>query len=308
MNYEELSKFIKENYAIDFDAVKMLRDGSDNVVLILQGKDKKYVVRVSKRNVEDDIEFETEWLKFLKDKKIPVVPPVESKAGKGYSVGRAGLVVVVFPFVDGRQVELGEHLSLAAVEKAAMMLAAIHNVSRGNSVSRNRAKTVFSELERAVSSKADIERKMPSGGEFMKEVDTYLQWGKNYRYEPVLVHNDYRAGNVLFNDELEIVAVLDFDRSLMGPAIKDVAHSLAEWSYPDGANDHREAVFAAFFEGYNKAADRKIALSDDLYRWIAFGCLSDASTYLMDNLERGEVKDPAKSYMYQKFKYFSDKE
>jgi hypothetical protein len=29
IDHEELSKFIKGNYAIDFDAVKMLRDGSD---------------------------------------------------------------------------------------------------------------------------------------------------------------------------------------------------------------------------------------------------------------------------------------
>ncbi len=87
MDSETLSKFIKENYAIDFDEIEMLRDGSDNTVLVLKASgDKKYVARMSKRDVESDIEFEVAWLKFLREKNIPVVPPVEPKAGRGYSV------------------------------------------------------------------------------------------------------------------------------------------------------------------------------------------------------------------------------
>jgi aminoglycoside phosphotransferase (APT) family kinase protein len=43
----------------------------------------------------------------------------------------------------------------------------------------------------------DIEEKVPGGKQFIREVKEYQSWAKRYMFTPVLVHNDYRVGNIL---------------------------------------------------------------------------------------------------------------
>ncbi len=310
MGEEEISSFLGENYAIEFDGADVLRDGPDNLVWVFEkGGEKKYVVRISKRDIRDGIDFEIEWLTFLAGKNMPVVPPIETNGGRGYAITPTGSIITVFPFVNGKHiVASGSEPKKPIVLNAAVALAKIHNASRNRTAHAKRKRTIFSELERAISHKRRIEEKMSGGTWLMSEVEEYLAWGRGERYNPVLVHNDYRPGNILVGDNNEIVAVLDFDWSCMGPAAKDVGHALAEWSYPDGAAEHSKGTFTAFLDEYNKATDEKIKSPDNLARWIAFSCLSDTCTYLVDRLERGEIKNPDDSYMYQKFRYFSKKQ
>jgi len=117
------------------------------------------------------------------------------------------------------------------------------------------------------------------------------------------VHNDYRPGNVFFGGD-KVSAILDFDWSCKGPAIKDVAHALCEWSFPDAAKRHWQDVFDTFLKGYNQMAKNKIKLDNNLYRWICFSCLSDTATYFTDFANENTFKKIASSYMYQKFLYF----
>lgn len=194
---------------------------------------------------------------------------------------------------------------LSAVKSAAEALAKLHNISRQHNVSLPRRRTVFTELERVMVKQKEIEEKVPGGKEFVAEVERILSWGKNQKFTPVLVHNDYRIGNLLFDENEKVAAILDFDWSCIGPAIKDVAHALVEWSFPDGAKQHWQEVFDTFLGSYNRPAEEIIKQDDNLKQWIAFSCLSDTVTYITDRLERGEIKPVTDSFMYQKFQYFA---
>ncbi len=67
------------------------------------------------------------------------------------------------------------------------MLAKIHNASKNDPITQTKKGTIFSELERIAARKDDVERKISGGSALIKAVDTYLGWGRNYRYEPVLI-------------------------------------------------------------------------------------------------------------------------
>ena len=307
MDTNLIKKTLREIYDISAGTVELLRDGGDNTLwTVVDEQDKKYAVRVSKRVLGDDIVFEAEWIRILNNGGVPVVPVVFTKDNRPYTMMENGQTVTVFHFIYGRHLTLSldDNLSLDAVSAAATALARLHNVSREHTVNASRKRTIFSELERVFEHKDLVTKKIPNGADFVKEVETQLLWGKAQTYQPVLVHNDYRTGNVMFDEQDNVVAILDFDWSCIGPAIKDVAHALAEWSFPDGAEKHHQAVFSTFLERYNQQSIHPVPKDKTLYRWIGLSCLSDACTFIIDRLLRDEVRDPTTSYMYKKSQYF----
>lgn len=307
MNTEKIIKKIDDSYGIDITKIELLRDGSDNIIWdATSSNSNKYAIRVSKRDMGDDIAFEAGWISTLQKEGVPVVPIVLTKHGESHTHFPDGQAVTVFNFLEGKHfsVSIDKPLPRHVVEAAAEALATLHGVSKRCEVNESRKRTVFSELERVVDHQNLILEKTPGGKEFIIEVRDMLGWGKAQIFDSVLVHNDYRISNIMFDDKDNLLAILDFDWSCMGPAIKDVAHSLAEWSFPDGAEKHDEAVFSTFLAKYNKSSKSPVPRDSILYRWIALSCLSDASTFLMDRLLKGEIKQPSYSYMYKKYQYF----
>lgn len=307
MNTEKIIKKIDDSYGIDIAKIELLRDGSDNIIWdATSSNGNRYAIRVSKRDMGDDIAFEAGWISVLQKEGVPVVPIVFTKHGESYAHFADGQVVTVFNFLKGKHFSASIDKSLPShvVETSAEALATLHEVSRRCEVNASRKRTVFSELERVVEHQNLVLEKTPDGKEFIAEVRDMLDWGKAQTFDSVLTHNDYRIGNIMFDDKDNLLAILDFDWSCMGPAIKDVAHSLAEWSFPDGAKEHDEAVFSTFLANYNNSSESPVPRDSILYRWIALSCLSDTSTFLIDRLLKGEIKQPSYSYMYKKYQYF----
>lgn len=306
---EKIIPTLKTEYNLDINSASVLRDGSDNTIWTLETENgKKYVARMSKREMGEEIAFEAEWLKVLLVDDAPVVPIIETKNKKPFVILPTGNALTVFEFVNGKHLPFGinQQPSLPAVKFAAEALAKLHNASRRHNIKIKlpRKRTVFTELERVVVKRKEIEKKLAGGKGFVAEVEKILSWGKKQEFTPVLVHNDYRIGNILFDENNEVAAILDFDWSCRGPAIKDVAHALAEWSFPDGAKQNWREVFDVFLDSYNLHAKEIIKDDDNLKHWIAFSCLSDTGTYIIDRLERDEIKPIVGSFVYQKFLYF----
>ena len=92
---------------------------------------------------------------------------------------------------------------------------------------------------------------------------------------------------------------------------QDVGQALSLWSFRHGLEKHWDDVFNEFLRGYNSTSPHKIEINSSLYKWICFGCLSDASTFFAD-LVRGEnwpqegekIKRIFQCRSYQKFLYF----
>lgn len=307
MDKEVIIKNIGSSYNIDIVKLDMLRDGSDNVIWDAMSSDNnRYAIRISKRDMGDDIAFEAKWIRAVQKEGVLVAPIVLTKHGESHTHFPDGQAVTVFNFLEGKHfsVSIDKPLPRHVVETAAEALATLHGASKRCEVNESRKRTVFSELERVVDHQNLILEKTPGGKEFIVEVRDMLGWGKAQIFDSVLVHNDYRIGNIMFDESDNLLAILDFDWSCIGPAIKDVAHSLAEWSFPDGARNHNEQVFSDFLKSYNQASDAPITRDNILYQWMALSCLSDACTFLIDRLLRGEIKPPSYSYMYKKYQYF----
>lgn len=296
---------IEKNYDFLVKDLNLLREGPDNNVFVLQAENgQKYIIRLSKRNVLDDIVFELSFMDFLAHHNIPVPGIIRTKAGKLFD-SIDGSVIVIFEFIDGYHIEVGRYKkpSLDAVAQAARMLAKIHNVSKGFGTKTNRKRNIFTEIERSLEVKDILIDNFRGGDKFVEEIEAYNNWAKDNYVDEITIQNDFRSGNIFFHDST-VKAVIDFDWACKGLAIKDLALALVEWSYPSGAKEYWKDVFKSFLDHYNEVADEKVKLDNNLYKWICFSCLSDASTYFCDLISEGVFKKINSSYMYQKCLYF----
>ena len=307
MNAELIISYVNDQYSLSLSSADLLRESSDNQIwkLLSQPDSTGYFFRISKRDVKDDIAFEVAWMEILARSGVPVAPLVKTSSGMPFSTSPEVGTTTLFVEVPGKHLEFDKNTfpNQQQISSAAKALSDIHRISANVGVPYSRQRTIFTELSRVEKIKDMLDPQEPGTIEFLSAVNDCLEWGKRQQFTPVLIHNDYRVGNLLFEGD-EVAAVLDFDWSCVGPAIKDVAHALAEWSYPDGADAYNEAAFDTFLDSYNSVALKPVAKNGSLYRWIAFGCLSDTATFLVDRIEQGQPKLPRQSYMFAKYKHF----
>lgn len=306
-----LVRVLKNNYKLGGNLkISLFRESPDNFIYFINsGGLGKYMLRVSKRKVGKDVLFELSALKKLSKLNVPVVPPVPQANGNLFvEIEKAGQIYVLFKFVEGEHEKIDKDTkpSLTRARSAGGALGFMHNCSGSlNFIKERRDRNIYTELNRVNN---DINRFLSiymDPKEFISQVNAYIKWASEQEDKIGLINNDYRPGNVFFKQD-KVVAILDFDWSCVGPLIKDVALGAVEWSYPDGAEGQWPDVFESFVNGYNSNSAIKVNINNRLYKWMAFACLSDASTYFCDILEDGGLskKRELKSYMYKKFKLF----
>lgn len=302
----EIIKKLKNKYLLNIKTISLIRESPDNKVFLIKTDKEKFVLRINKRNVRSDILFETTWLNYLKKHDISVVKIKKTTVGESFVINDQS-VIVLFEFAQGEHIEIGlkKKPNLEKVKNAAYELAKIHNFSYNVNINIPRKRNISTEIDRALKIKDKFIKFSEGGGKFINELEFYREWAKQNENNKYLLHNDYRPLNIFFDGD-KVSAILDFDCSCQGPAVKDVAHSLCEWSFPDGAKKHWQDVFTTFLISYNQMAKNKIKLDNILYRWICFSCLSDAATYFADLASENSFKKITSSYMYKKFLYFKE--
>jgi|SRR3989344_2563739 len=304
-------KIIKllENYNLtDNSRFKILRESTDNIVYSVGTKEKK-ILRLGKHLPIQEVEFEIEIMQRLRQGGIPVPEPVRNIHGDLFTITSDNKVVVMFDFIEGYHAISSEKNvpNINQTHTAGVMLGKISKTGVNFKPHPKRQRTIFSELERALRT-SDIFRKEFDGGEeFIKEVESMLNFGKNNFTNIGIVHNDYRPGNVIFKSDLEIVGVIDFDWCCIGAQMKDLGLSVVEWSLPDGQDAPNEDSFRSFLDGYYEGLETKGLIHKDLVNsWIRFACLSDACTYFCDRFKLASLKKSIRhSYMYNKYLIFS---
>ncbi|MFA5187778.1 MAG: phosphotransferase [Patescibacteria group bacterium] len=287
--------------------VHIMRESGDNKVYLIGEKDKK-ILRVSKRLPIEDVQFEYEVLKHLANNNFPVPVWVKTKEGALYASIAGVAVAVMFEFLEGYHAPVNKDI-LPAIEQAhsaGRALGSMAEIGKTFKSSSFRRRNIFSELERVLQNEEIFKNDFEGGDTFVEQVKQVIKFGQEAQTSIGLIHNDYRSGNVFFKNDNEISGVIDFDWSCIGPHIKDLGLAVLEWSFSDGQTEPDFTVFDAFLDGYNSISTQKYTKGKELYLWIMFAALSDASTYFCDRLNQPNlVKDISSSHMYQKYLFFS---
>ncbi len=288
-------------------AITLLRESADNSVFVVGGGVDKKILRISKRLPVEDIKFECQAVNYLLRNDVAVPRFLPTVSGEYYAI-IDGDVAVLFEFMRGHHIQVDKvHLpSVTQAFEAGRGLAHIHNAGEGFLPSSTRRRTIFSELERVLPLRNIFEVQFAGGADFVKEVESALEFGKADNEICGLIHNDFRPSNVFFDESDRLAGIIDFDWSCIGPIEKDVALGVLEWSFPDGAEAPDFTVFDSFLAGYNSIANKKQAKDQQLYKWISFAALSDAATYFCDRIDDPDTKKRVSaSYMYKKFEFFT---
>ncbi|OGG93829.1 hypothetical protein A2609_01105 [Candidatus Kaiserbacteria bacterium RIFOXYD1_FULL_47_14] len=303
---EEISKALKEYPLIEDSPINVIRESADNIVFVVGENDKK-ILRISKRLATKDIAFEYEAVNYLAQNGVPVARWLTTKTGSICTLAD-DRVAVLFDFLTGYHITVDkDHLpTRGQCYQAGIGLGLMSNAASKFTSKSPRARNIFSELERVVALEEMFTRDFDGGTEFVAQVREALEFGRAQDEIIGFIHNDYRPSNVFFGEDTQVTGIIDFDWSCIGPVIKDLALAIVEWSFPDGAKEADLTLFQAFLDGYNSISNHKFSKDDKLYSWIKFSTLSDASTYFCDLAEdSASTKRVIKSYMYQKFLFFS---
>lgn len=304
---EKIKKALQDYNLDEISPIVLLRESSDNLVYLIGEKSKK-ILRISKRLPVDDIRFEYEATEFLSKSGISVPKWLTTKTSDFYTLIDNN-VAVLFDFIEGHHIEVNKDNLPTQIQayNAGKGLGLISNASAGFTSTSPRQRNIFSEFDRVISMSEIFINKFEGGQEFVDQVKEMINFGKKQNESVGFIHNDYRPSNVFFNDNDELVGIIDFDWSCIGPIIKDLALAIVEWSFPDGSAEPDFKIFDSFLEGYNSATKNKWQKDERLYSWIKFATLSDASTYFCDLADDPDsTKRIIKSYMYRKFKFFSN--
>ena len=285
--------------------IVLIQDGIDNAIYTFALKDNsKAVLRLSKRDVANVIDFETQLLEFLSNQHVPVAQILPTNENKLW-VEESGTVSIAFEYVEGEIITVDSHNkpSKNHVLTAGRILGKMHKVSPGFTYKNSKRRSIYSEFERALGIKERILR-LKSGDIFIKTLERYKSWARVYQGPQGVIHNDYIPSNIIFQNPHSGV-IIDFDWACYGPLIKDLGIALCTWTSPDGLDDHWQDLFAAFIDGYNETTQESIPINKDLYKWICFSVLSDACTFFADlSIDNNEITDVKQCRRYMKYLYF----
>ena len=286
----------------------LIRDTDYNAVYLVNG-DLPKILRISKRLNEEDIYFELDVLRYLSQNSFPTAIWYPTKKNQPFAKTRDGRIGTLFEYVKGDHVEISprEKPDKTLVHEAGKTLGNLHSLTIDYSPEHVRSRNIYTEFDRVLKNSDQFSAYFEGGEDFVEQVQQMVDFAKGQQTKSGVINNDYRVGNVFYNTDGRVIAVIDFDWACVGPLVKDLALGLVEWSFPDGADKPWNDLFVEFLNGYNKNAPEKWELDNNLRSWIMFACLSDASTYFTDLMkDPNNAKKSLGSFMYNKYLFFKD--
>lgn len=293
---------IEENYNIEVKSLSTLQDGSDNLVIKVDTTtDSSYVLRMSKKEkIEKDILFEVSLSEFLSTMDLPVAKIIKTKNNMPYCL-IDNKNAILFSFCSGSKISItpNKKPTTKIAYNGGRNLAMLHKklIEFYKQKTNYGSRTLEQELLRVLKYRDLFQQKFINANSFIEQVEAILNKVSLYQ-KNTIIHNDFRIQNLLFNHD-NIVAILDFDWACLGNNLKDLAHALVEWSFPDGAQSYWGDIFDTFLRGYESIFGE--VNKRELKDWMLFSCLSDTATYLMDRIDLQSEKNEIRSYMYKKY-------
>lgn len=213
----------------------VLEGGCDNLNLLIDADGEKLVLRRYNITDECEVDFELELVRFLSDRRFPTAPLLVTQDGRSAAVFQ-GKRAALFGFVAGKHPETG---SVAAAEQIAKVLADLHTATRDiEFASKPRSRTDMNRLNTLESLAADGKQQF-SDPDLKQMLRNIRRFRENFMacttahaddLPKGVVHHDVNDGNVLFNDEGRLVALLDFDEAHISYLLTDLASLIHYWA------------------------------------------------------------------------------
>ena len=307
MEKNKLNQIIEENY-FSPSSIELYRESDDNFLYQIESNQKTFAVRLSKHAKMEDVEFESKLLQTLKDSNTPCETFIRNNKDSFITSTSYGPLVVI-EWIKGNSVTLNKVTkpSLDITFDAGKQLAKLHNATKDLQVTGTRNRTMYTELDSFIKQKNVAINFFSNGSDIVNKIEKAIEFAKNNTASNQIIHNDYRASNVMTENDTSINAILDFDWACIGDPLKDLALAVMEWSFPDGDETYEKDRFDAFLNGYiSENNDVNLEL---LPEWMLFAGLSDACTYwsnyILPNTDE-KSPEPLNSYMLDKALFFSE--
>jgi homoserine kinase type II len=219
-----LTKVLAESWAIDVQGCDRIIISGDNAIAWVRTNRGALVAKWS-RAQDQFAKFAAtaDLIHALHRQGVPVAPPVASVDGQRRVI-MDSLSITVQPRIDG---ELLDTTTDAAVRRAGACLARLHGALATQRDSR------LTGLGRHTGGSLDLRRRIET---WLQQEDTGMAPAASARLrdqlgslpeidsEQQLIHNDYRASNILTSGS-EIIAVLDFDEVALDYCVSDLANA-----------------------------------------------------------------------------------
>jgi homoserine kinase type II len=215
-----------------YQGSKRFTHGAVQTTLLIETSAGLAVLRVYENRSIEHVRFEIRALCFLRDAGLPVPAVIKNVAGDDTGIHR-GKPFVIVEYIAGAQ---GSNPNLTFVQQEA--IAVVKAVAHLHLATMNLPPDHFGErtpLNVAYCWK-EFQARHPhwidneKGRWFVRELETI-------ELPPALPHGlchaDLNHGNFLFRDG-DVVAMLDFDMSFIGPLVYDVADLIYWWAWPPG--------------------------------------------------------------------------
>ncbi|MFI5707619.1 phosphotransferase [Kribbella sp. NPDC051620] len=259
-----LSKVLAESWGLEVEACQRILISDQNAIAWVSTDHGALVVKWSRaQELFEKFTAIANLLDKLHQQGVPVAAPVAG-IDRRYRVivhsGSLPLSMTVQPQVVGDLLEISDE---PAVRNAGACLAELHSALAKYEDSSLRAKAQDLDLHRRIESWLEHQDGglAPAASE---ELRAQLVSLAPIDAEPQLIHNDYRAANILMA-ESEVVAVIDFDEVAWDYRVRDLANSFVvlgthftKWQ-PTPAT-----VRKAFLDGYESVRP----LSDLEHQWL----------------------------------------
>ncbi len=247
-----LTKALAQSWAIDVEACDRILISASNAIAWLRTDQGTLVAKWSRAQQQfGRLTAIADLLQALHEQGVPVAPPLASVDAR-YRVivdsGTSPLSMTVQPHVDGDLLDTADEL---AVRQAGACLASLH---RALAVHRD-SPLIEVEPGRPVDLRRRIEKWLevddagiaPAASARLREQMVTLP---PIDSEPQLIHNDYRASNILTAGS-EILAVIDFDGVTWNYCVKDIANTFVRLgTHFTNWQPTPASVRGTFLEGY----------------------------------------------------------
>lgn len=262
---EKLIKFTSKNYSVDkINNFEQISSGKTNLSYKIKTDKGDFVLKQYIYKDEERIKTIVRIKQYLAGKKIPAVPPIKNIEGSYYSKLN-GNYIALFPFVNGTLFSDSTNIPKEALFSAAKILAKIHLLSKNGLP--NLTKRIYYGWDIKIFKKAvDIVREAMKNqdDDFKETAEKLLNLKLKIANENKLAYSelnlkndhfcygDYQSQNLIYDDNLNIIAVLDLEIARNAPRVLELMRATDLFCFRGKFDDKNFSLAKIFIDEYKK--------------------------------------------------------